>query len=136
MGVSTGSGGTNKSFILGGGAIGGGIFLMVDESSRTGGAGRRSGELPPCCIFLKGARAGIFDGLLMEAADATELAKVLRDTLAPKFETGVFARLGGAPRTVPARLGGCDLVAVVGLVGMPVLEGVFARGGAGFAAAA
>jgi hypothetical protein len=61
------------------------------------------------------------------------------DTLCPKFDTGVFDRLGGAlPRTVPARLGACeDLPTVAGLVGMPLLEGVFARGGgAAFCAAA
>jgi hypothetical protein len=89
-------------------------------------------------MFFNGARAGIFDGLFAaEAVDMTEpaiteLAKALRDTLAPKLETGVFARLGGAPRKVPARLGGADLGAAdVGLVGMAEFDGVFARGGAG-----
>ena len=66
----------------------------------------------------------------MDAEDMTELASGLRDTLAPKLETGVFDRLGGGPRTVPARLPGADLGAVTGLVGMAELEGVFARGGA------
>ena len=66
----------------------------------------------------------------------TELARGFRDTLAPKLETGVFARLGGGPRTVPGRLGGPDFVAVTGLVGMLEFEGVFARGGAAFDAAA
>jgi hypothetical protein len=127
----------------GGGAIGGGIFRMVAESSREGGGGRRSGELPPCGMFFNGARAGIFEGLFaaealdmtepdMTEPDMTELAKALRDTLAPKLDTGVFARLGGAPRKVPARLGGADLGAAdVGLVGMAEFDGVFARGGAG-----
>jgi hypothetical protein len=119
----------------GGGAIGGGIFRSVAESSREGGGGRRSGELPPCCMLLRGARAGILDGLFMPDADMeppnpeeTELANGLRDTLAPKFETGVLARLGGGPRTVAARLG-ADLGPVAGFVGIPVFEGVFARGG-------
>ena len=63
----------------------------------------------------------------------TELASGLRDTLAPKLETGVFARLGGGPRTVPARLAGADFGAVVGLLaGIPEFDGVFARGGAAF----
>jgi hypothetical protein len=98
-------------------------------------------------MFFNGARAGIFEGLFaaealdmtepdmtepdMTEPDMTELAKALRDTLAPKLDTGVFARLGGAPRKVPARLGGADLGAAdVGLVGMAEFEGVFARGGA------
>jgi hypothetical protein len=132
IGVSAGSGGMKRSFIRGGGAIGGGIFRIVAESSREGGGGRRSGELPPCCMFFNGARAGIFEGLFApEARDMTELARGLRDTLAPKFDTGVFARLGGGPRTVPARLGAAaDLGRVAGLVGIPEFEGVFARGGA------
>lgn len=109
---------------------------MVDESSREGGGGRRSGELPPCCRFFNGARAGIFEGLFAPADDMTELASGLRDTLAPKLETGVFARLGGGPRTVPARLGGPDFGAVAGLVGMLEFDGVFARGGAALDAAA
>jgi hypothetical protein len=67
-GVSAGSGGTKRSFMRGGGAIGGGIFRMVAESSREGGGGRRSGELPPCGMFFNGARAGIFEGLF--AAEA------------------------------------------------------------------
>jgi hypothetical protein len=65
------------------------------------------------------------------------LRDVLADTLAPKFDTGVFDRLGGAPpRIVPARLGATDdLPIVAGFVGIPLLEGVFARGGgAAFAA--
>jgi hypothetical protein len=105
---------------------------MVAESSREGGGGRRSGELPPCCMFFNGARAGIFEGLFApEAMDITELARGLRDTLAPKLETGVFARVGGGgPRTVPARLGAVDLGRVAGLVGIPEFDGVFARGGA------
>jgi hypothetical protein len=138
-GVSAGSGGTKRSFIRGGGAIGGGIFRIVEESSRDGGGGRRSGELPPCCIVFNGARAGILEGLFAPGADdmtdedMTELARVLRATLAPKLDTGVFARLGGAPRTVPARLGGADFGAVVGcFVGIPLFDGVFARGGAAF----
>jgi hypothetical protein len=84
-------------------------------------------------MFFNGARAGIFEGLFApEARDITELARGLRDTLAPKLETGVFARLGGGgPRTVPARLGAtADLGRVAGLVGMLEFEGVFARGGA------
>jgi hypothetical protein len=118
--------------------MGGGIFRMVEESSLEGGGGRRSGELPPCWRFFNGARAGIFEGLLVtEAVDMTELAKALRDTLAPKLDTGVLARLGGgAPRTVPGRLGGADLVRVAGFVGIAELEGVFARGGAAREAAA
>jgi hypothetical protein len=106
---------------------------MVDESSRVGGAGRRSGELPPCCMFFKGARAGIFEGLFAaEAIDMTELASGFR-TLALKLETGVFARLGGGgPRTVPARLGAADRGRVAGFVGIAAFEGVFARGGAAF----
>jgi hypothetical protein len=138
MGVSAGSGGTKRSFIRGGGAIGGGIFRIVAESSLEGGGGRRSGELLPFCIFFNGARAGIFEGLFVtEAEDMTELAKALRDTLAPKLETGVFARLGGgAPRTVPGRLGGADFGAVAGFVGIAELDGVFARGGAAREAAA
>jgi hypothetical protein len=131
IGVSAGSGGMKRSFIRGGGAIGGGIFRIVEESSRDGGGGRRSGELPPCCMFFKGARAGILDGLFApEAMDMTELASGFR-TLAPKLDTGVFARLGGGgPRTVPARLGAADLGRVAGFVGIAALEGVFARGGA------
>lgn len=138
MGVSADSGGTNRSFMRGGGAIGGGIFRIVAESSRDGGGGRRSGELPPCCRFFSGARAGIFEGLFAPADDMTELARGLRDTLAPKFDTGVFARLGGgAPRTVPVRLGGPpDCGSVAGFVGIPEFEGVFARGGAALEAAA
>ena len=66
----------------------------------------------------------------------TELEKLLRETLAPRFETGVFARLGGGPRIVPARLAGADFGTGVGFVGMLVFEGVFARGGAGLEAAA
>lgn len=141
-GVSAGSGGTKRSFIRGGGAIGGGIFRIVAESSREGGGGRRSGEFPPCGILVRGARAGIFDGLFarvelaMTEADMVELPKLLRDTLAPRLETGVFARLGGGPRMVPARLGGADLGAVAGLEGMAEFEGVFARGGAALAAEA
>lgn len=135
-GVCEGSGGTNKSFILGGGAIGGGILRIVEESSRDGGGGLRSGEFPPCGMFFNGARAGILDGLLLPAADdMTELARGLRDMLAPKLDTGVFARLGGGPRIVPARLAAADLGAVAGFVGMPLFEGVFARGGAAFDAA-
>jgi hypothetical protein len=136
-GVSTGSGGIKRSFIRGGGAIGGGIFLIVEESSREGGGGLRSGEFPPCCIDFNGARAGILDGLFgPDAEDMTELARGFRDTLAPKVETGVFARLGGGPRIVPARLGGADFGAVAAFVGMPLFEGVFARGGGAFDAEA
>lgn len=120
----------------GGGAIGGGIFRIVAESSREGGGGRRSGELPPCLRLFNGARAGIFEGLFAPADDITELAKGLRDKLAPKLETGVFARLGGGPRIVPARLPGADFGNVAGLVGMPEFDGVFARGGAALDAAA
>ena len=71
-------------------------------------------------------------------AEETELANALRETLAPKLDTGVFDRLGGAPpRIVPARLGADDLGTVPpDLAGIPVLEGVFARGGAALAAAA
>lgn len=133
MGVSVTSGGIKRSFIRGGGAIGGGICRSVAESSRVGGAGRRSGELPPLMVFLNGARAGIFDGLFAPDAEteaAIELASGFRDMLAPKFDTGVFARLGGAPRSVPARLGGPVLGAVAGFEGIPAFEGVFARGGA------
>lgn len=140
-GVPAGSGGTKRSFIRGGGAIGGGIFRIdAVESSLDGGGGRRSGELPPCGMFFRGARAGIFEGLFatddMMNADMVELAKALRDTLAPSVDTGVFARLGGGPLNVPARLGGADLGAVAGLVGIAEFDGVFARGGAAFGAEA
>lgn len=93
-------------------------------------------------MVFRGARAGIFDGLFaaeedMTEADMVELAKALRDALAPSVETGVFARLGGGPRMVPARLGGADLGAVAGLeLGMAEFDGVFARGGAAFDAEA
>jgi hypothetical protein len=93
-------------------------------------------------MFLSGARAGILDGLFITDADieapkwegATELASGLRDTLAPKFDTGVFDRLGGGgPCIVPARLRGADWEDIDGfLVSMPLFEGVFARGGATF----
>lgn len=102
MGVSTGSGGTKRSFIRGGGAIGGAILRIVCESSREGGAGRRSGESLPWFMLRKGARAGILVGLLvpeedMTEADMTELDRGFPRILAPKFvvETGVFALLGG-----------------------------------------
>jgi hypothetical protein len=64
------------------------------------------------------------------AEDMTELEKLLRETLAPKLETGVLARLGGCPWIVPARIrGAVDFDKVAGFPGMLVLEGVFARGG-------
>jgi hypothetical protein len=131
----------------GGGAIGGAIFRMVPALSLEGGGGLRSGELPPLRMLFSGARAGILDGLLMTDADieapkveapklvATELARGLRDTLAPKFDdTGVLDRLGGGPCIVPARLRGADFADALDscLVGMPLFEGVFARGGAAF----
>lgn len=127
-----------RSFIRGGGAIGGAIFRIVVESSREGGGGRRSGELLPCRMLPNGARAGIFDGLFAPAVDITELENWLRDMLAPKFveETGVFDRLGGAPRSVPGRLAGVGLGAVTGFVGIAAFEGVFARGGGADDAAA
>lgn len=71
--------------------------------------------------------------------DMTELAKLLRDTLAPKVDddTGVFDRLGGGPRSVPGRLPGADFGAVTGLAtGIAAFEGVFARGGAALEAEA
>lgn len=139
IGVSERSGGMKRSFIRGGGAIGGGICRSVAESSRVGGAGRRSGELPPLRVFLSGAREGIFDGLFAPDAEteaAIELASGFRDMLAPKFVTGVFARLDGGPRTVAARVGGAGLGPVVDFEGMPAFEGVFARGGATFDAEA
>jgi hypothetical protein len=133
----------------GGGAIGGAILRSVPESSRDGGGGRRSGELLLCGMFFRGARAGIFDGLLAPDADTEapneeapkeptdmELASGFRETLAPKLDTGVLDRLGGGcPRTDPARLTVPDLGATDAR-GMPLFEGVFARGGAAFEAAA
>jgi len=147
--IGDGSGGTNRSFIRGGGAIGGAILRIVAESSRES-CGRFSGELLPFVVPFSPAREGILEGLFCADADTeapkfgpTDCAKVLRDMLAaetlwPKFDTGVFDRLGGAPRTVPARLGAAEaLPTVAGLVGIPLLEGVFARGGgAAFCAAA
>lgn len=83
-------------------------------------------------MLRRGARAGIFDGLFAPTEDATELASGFRDTLAPKFDTGVLVLDGGGPRRVPARLGGADLGPVVAcFVGIPAFEGVFARGGGG-----
>jgi hypothetical protein len=126
----------------GGGAIGGAILRIVPESSREGGGGRRSGELRLSWMFFRGARAGIFEGLLEPDADteapneeATELASGFRETLAPKFDTGVLDRLGGGPRTDPARLTVPDLGAV-DWRGILLFEGVLARGGAAFEAAA
>jgi hypothetical protein len=96
-----------RSFIRGGGAMGGAILRRVWESSlrrvcelsRDGGGGRRSGEAPPYCDLFSCERDGIFDGLFtLGAEDMTELEKLLRETLAPKLlETGVLARLGGGP---------------------------------------
>ena len=92
-------------------------------------------------MLRSGARAGIFDGLFaptedMTELDITELPSGFPRTLAPKFDvdTGVFALLGGCPpRIVPGRLVGADFGAVVGcFVGMPLFDGVFARGGAAF----
>jgi len=128
--------------------MGGAIFRTVEdeESSREGGSGRRSGELPPWRMLPRGARAGIFEGLFIPGAvDMTELASGFRDMLAPKLhvlapkvleDTGVLARLGGGPRMVAGRLTGVGLGAVAGLVGMPVFDGVLARGGGAEAAAA
>lgn len=128
--------------------MGGAIFLMVDEeeSSREGGGGRRSGELLPCRMLPRGARAGILEGLFIpEDVDMTELASGLRDTLAPKLDTlalklledtGVLDRLGGAPRIVLGRLREPDLECCSCLVGMPAFDGVFARGGGADVAAA
>jgi hypothetical protein len=130
--------------------MGGAILRSVAESSRAS-CGRFSGELLPFVAPLSGAREGILEGLFWPDAETeapkfgpTELAKVLRDmlaadTLVPKLDTGVFDRLGGAPpRTVPARLGAAEaLPTVAGLVGIALLDGVFARGGgAAFCAAA
>ena len=57
-----------------------------------------------------------------------ELVNVFeRETLAPNVDTGVFARLGGGPRTVAARAGGADLGAC--FVGIGAADGVFDRGG-------
>lgn len=138
-----------RSFIRGGGAIGGGIFRIVDEeeSSREGGGGRRSVEGFPCRILPRVARAGIFDGLFIPDDIETELASGFRDMLAPKLDTlapklleedtGVLDRLGGAPpRTVLGRLSEPDLECCSCLVGIPVFDGVFARGGGADAAAA
>jgi hypothetical protein len=136
-----------RSFIRGGGAMGGPIFRRVCESSlrrvcessRDGGAGRRSGEAPPRTDWPSCEREGIFEGLFtLGAVDMTELPKLLRETLAPKLlETGVFDRLGGCPWIVPARVrGALDLDNVAGFPGMLVFDGVFARGGAARDAAA
>jgi hypothetical protein len=130
--------------------MGGAFLRIVAESSREGGAIRRSGEFLPCCVpppicDREGILEGLFwAGAVVEAADIkmlepdeTELDMVCLDTLAPKFDTGVFERAGGAPpRMVPARLGAEDLEIVPDLLGMPVFEGVFARGGATAAFAA
>lgn len=118
--------------------MGGGSFRIVAESSLEGGGGRRSGELPPWRMLFNGARAGILEGLFAPEASIIELASGLREMLAPKVEadTGVFARLGGGPRIVPARLMEPVLEAVTGFVGMPEFDGVFARGGATADAAA
>ena len=89
--------------------MGGAIFRIVAESSRDS-CGRFSGDILPFIVPFMPVREGILEGLF--CADAA--------------------------RTVPARLGACeDLPTVAGLVGMPLLEGVFARGGgAAFCAAA
>lgn len=79
----------NRSFIRGGGAMGGAIFRTVDEeeSSRESVAGRRSGELPPWRMLPRGARAGILEGLLSaDALDMTELPSGFRDMLALKLD--------------------------------------------------
>lgn len=129
--------------------MGGAFLRIVAESACEGGATRRSGEARPCCVPPICEREGILDGLFcvdddVEATDAaalnvdeTELDMVCRDALAPNVDTGVLERVGGAPpRMVPARLGAVDLDTVPDLLGMPVLEGVFARGGAAAAFAA
>ena len=72
VGVEEGSGGMKRSFIRGGGAIGGGILRMVADSPRLCIVGRRSGELPPCGMFFNGALAGILDGLLLDAEQMAE----------------------------------------------------------------
>ena len=65
-----------------GGAIGGGIFRIVEARRSSCDEGRivlRSGELPPCGIVFNGARAGILEGLFgpPEAAD-TDMESGLR----------------------------------------------------------
>jgi hypothetical protein len=149
VGVSEdGGGGTKRSFIRGGGAMGGAILRMVCESSlrsvcesplrrvcessRDGGGGRRSGEAPPRTDWFSRELDGIFEGLFtLGAVDMIELPKLGRDTLAPKLlETGVLERPGGCPWIVPARVrGAVDFDNVAGLPGMLVFDGVFARAG-------
>ena len=55
-------GGSKRSLILGGGALGGGPIFPLMVSSLDSGRARRSGELPPWLRLESGARAGIFDG--------------------------------------------------------------------------
>lgn len=92
----------------------------------------RSGELSPCGIFPKGARAGIRDGLLFDftvSGARIELENPPRGPV-PKL-VGVLAR--DAPRRVPARsfsdFNGTLVVVVFVVVEGADGAGVFDRGG-------
>lgn len=116
------------SCILGGAARGGPISIVWLRMWNL-----RSGELFPCGMFPRGARAGIRDGLLFDftvSGARIELANPPRGPV-PKF-VGVLAR--GAPRRVLARsfsdFNGTLVVVVFVIVDGADCAGVFDRGGA------
>lgn len=147
-------GGAKISFIFGGGTRGGPIWplsVLLRSSlpwPTIAGLVRRSGELLPCGMLLKGALAGIFEGLLMLPAPPyaeTEAPKLVLDAdggalveAARGFRgVGVWDLGGGGPRNVPLRLADCAVLeADLGWVVETGLLGVLDRGGAAFTRAA
>ena len=133
MGVGA-RGGSKRSLILGGGALGGGPIFPRMVSCLDSGRARRSGELPPWLRFERGARAGILEGDLPPALD-TDSARGLRLNVPPAV--GVLAPVlgGGAFILLTLLSGAAAFEFFAALGGGPA--GVFDRGpGAVFASEA
>ena len=135
-------GGTKRSLILGGGARGGPMVLVLwaklccgscwlcDEAC---GIARRSGELFPFLRLPRGTRDGIFDGdLICEAGAVVVEAGGACCLIVPDLlPVGVLAvdRGGGPFITLAGRACGADLVALGAGLEVCVEAGVLDRGG-------